>query len=478
MKVAADTNLDSIIVKFIDREVKTKELDNNLKHLTTRLENAKMRNDELYHDLENIQMEYSNPANDRRLQHQSDDMEVKLHKLNLENESLGSKALKVKIHLQRVKECLRGMIVDLKSAHVHKKKEEEVQQAQTGKEGEHNSEKGDASMSRTISKSTTNTNTLDEDWPYPTVPTSPISIVEPSKRKNHNIGRLKIVDYEELKILLHHVMSLTKQTLNGLNKTERYAYLHHHTPEVTHFMSGAAALHRANQKGLVHKVSRGNYRVATALTPDQEILLHNMVEHSLAHKKHGNISSAIQNMVVRKSDEARKSLAVKKEEHQQNGLHRQHSPNSKKKKSMTLQTSWFDDDDENEEEHADRHHQKMLQHSMTTEVADRSQLKKLSQMLVYRKQKIINSKSNNGGEGSTTKKKKRGRRVSIVKKSKKSPSKKKKSKRVSMKPGGNKNKSGPSVFITQQSGTGSPDKIGTGSLERLEKQVNKAALVV
>jgi len=46
-----------------------------------------------------------------------------------------------------------------------------------------------------------------------------------------------------------------------------------------------------------------------------------------------------------------------------------------------------------------------------------------------------------------------------------------------MKSGGNKNKSGPSVFITQQSGTGSPDKMGTGSLERLEKQVNKAALV-
>jgi hypothetical protein len=81
-------------------------------------------------------------------------------------------------------------------------------------------------------------------------------------------------------------------------------------------------------------------------------------------------------MTLKKSDQA-KELANDKANH---------------KSSINISVSlgktndlWFGDEDEEEQD--DRHHQN-LRESMTSEVADRSQLKKLSQMLVYRKQKV------------------------------------------------------------------------------------------
>ena len=120
-----------------------------------------------------------------------------------------------------------------------------------------------------IASSTTST-TLDEDWPYDDLrmpPASPVLSV-------HKKGPLTIPSYTVLSSLLDRVVYHTKRILHGLNKKERYAYLHHQAiTDATPFMSHAAALHRLNKKGLVDEVSTGNYRVASALTPEEEILM-------------------------------------------------------------------------------------------------------------------------------------------------------------------------------------------------------------
>ena len=81
--------------------------------------------------------------------------------------------------------------------------------------------------------------------------------------------------------------------MSGLTQDERHAYQHHHTTEVTHFMSGAAALHRATYQGLVKKISKGNYRVAVGLTPDQEIFMEKVIEKTGLKSHHKNITSNI-----------------------------------------------------------------------------------------------------------------------------------------------------------------------------------------
>ena len=121
----------------------------------------------------------------------------------------------------------------------------------------------------------TNMATLDTDWPY-SMEQQKASKVPPSLK----VGPLPIPKFDILHGLLKHVTHLTKYIMNGLHKNERNAYLHHHHNNITHFMSGAAALHRSNEKGLVMKESSGNCRVAYELSPDQEIFMSKMLEKS------------------------------------------------------------------------------------------------------------------------------------------------------------------------------------------------------
>ena len=91
MEVAADNNIDSVSQKYIEKGIKTQELESNLEHLTSRLMTAKNRNDNLNAELLGLQLKYSDPLSERRLQHQCDEMETKLHKLNLLKDVDGEK---------------------------------------------------------------------------------------------------------------------------------------------------------------------------------------------------------------------------------------------------------------------------------------------------------------------------------------------------------------------------------------------------
>ena len=82
-----DTDLDSTE----EPENISQELESNLEHLTSRLMTAKNRNDNLNAELLGLQLKYSDPLSERRLQHQCDEMETKLHKLNLLKDVDGEK---------------------------------------------------------------------------------------------------------------------------------------------------------------------------------------------------------------------------------------------------------------------------------------------------------------------------------------------------------------------------------------------------
>ena len=310
MEVAADHDVNSVCNKFMERGTKTNELNDNLIHLQKRLMKAKNRNNELNKTLLEYQLEYANPLNDRRLQHECDLMETSLHKLTLSKTVEGEKLLHVKIHLQRTKECFENLLIVLKSCQEKQNNNNNNKNKNVVLQPKHNTKKSKQTMNsessitreRSVSRqrvqgataapanAPTNMATLDTDWPY-SMEQQKASKVPPSLK----VGPLPIPKFDILHGLLKHVTHLTKYIMNGLHKNERNAYLHHHHNNITHFMSGAAALHRSNEKGLVMKESSGNCRVAYGLSPDQEIFMSKMLEKSGMKKSmHKNISSRIQ----------------------------------------------------------------------------------------------------------------------------------------------------------------------------------------
>ena len=328
-----------------------------------------------------------------------------------------------------------------------KKKTEEENNKKNVKERRNSkNQNSNKSLSRQSSNASTikspkssNIKTLDEDWPYNNdddPSTAPIPF-----------RPLPMPSFASISLLINNVRSLTKVILNGLNKNERNAYLHHHTSDITHFMSGAAALHRSNEKGLVQKISRGNYRVAVELSPDQEILMLKMLEKSGLQNRHANLSKKLQETMHKKSIEAKQSVNTEKT-----------VPEFEK----TTNELWFDDNQDEDEEVLK--HMSTEKERLTTEVADRSQLKKLSQMLVHRKQKNKLKNGDDGASSSPVKKKQKKKKVTIgnenVSERQNVKKKKKKNSKIATRRG--------TTFLTQSDGKYADNKIGHGKYGMLK----------
>ena len=276
-----------------------------------------------------MQLAHADPNVSKRLQHEVDKMEQHYHNLGHDRQLSGEKSLKSKMNLQQGFLCLKNLVIlleecqmktikKMKETTLTKKKMKEstmkmttaMTTAMTKEDGEKQHLSRQNSRKRKGEKKNgmtmTTIKTLDEDWPYQDEEdvgekkqqsqqsqSQLQSQLQQRTKERHNTGPLGVPKYQDIAPVLAQLNILTKSIMSGLNQNERHAYQHHHTKEVTHFMSGAAALHRATYQGLVQKISKGNYRVAVGLTPDQEIFMEKVIEKTGLKSHHKNITSNI-----------------------------------------------------------------------------------------------------------------------------------------------------------------------------------------